>query len=263
MEDGDPAAALASERSRRGAEPAADRRGLADRHLRLRRRPAARGLPRPADPLRRRAEHRAAPTVTKPDGAGYTAEIVEHPRRRRATTGSARRDVCVAPDGSLFVADWYDPGVGGHRMQDVEPRPDFPRHTPGSCGRQVRSIQSRPLHRRRSDRRTAVPEHGVPLHGLDRPARHGSRRPSRRWNSCSKSPDPRTAGPGTGSADAPRSRPQLQLWATSSSHCKTRRRTFAVPRSASAGNWATKSRCWNSKPGSTSRTRRPRCGGSC
>ena len=28
-------------------------------------------------------------------------------------------DVCVAPDGSLLVADWYDPGVGGHRMEDV------------------------------------------------------------------------------------------------------------------------------------------------
>lgn len=27
-------------------------------------------------------------------------------------------DVCVAPDGSLYVADWYDPGVGGHNMQD-------------------------------------------------------------------------------------------------------------------------------------------------
>lgn len=29
-------------------------------------------------------------------------------------------DVCVAPDGSLFVADWYDPGVGGHNMQDKD-----------------------------------------------------------------------------------------------------------------------------------------------
>jgi hypothetical protein len=28
--------------------------------------------------------------------------------------------VCVAPDGSLFVADWYDPGVGGHNQQDVD-----------------------------------------------------------------------------------------------------------------------------------------------
>lgn len=27
-------------------------------------------------------------------------------------------DVCAAPDGSLLVADWYDPGVGGHRMGD-------------------------------------------------------------------------------------------------------------------------------------------------
>jgi putative heme-binding domain-containing protein len=26
----------------------------------------------------------------------------------------------VAPDGSLIVADWYDPGVGGHRQGDVE-----------------------------------------------------------------------------------------------------------------------------------------------
>ncbi|MDG2126248.1 MAG: c-type cytochrome, partial [Verrucomicrobiales bacterium] len=29
-------------------------------------------------------------------------------------------DVCVAPDGSLVVADWYDPGVGGHGMGDLE-----------------------------------------------------------------------------------------------------------------------------------------------
>jgi putative membrane-bound dehydrogenase-like protein len=27
-------------------------------------------------------------------------------------------DVCTAPDGSLFVADWYDPGVGGHEAGD-------------------------------------------------------------------------------------------------------------------------------------------------
>jgi putative heme-binding domain-containing protein len=29
-------------------------------------------------------------------------------------------DVCVAPDGSLIVADWHDPGVGGHGMADTE-----------------------------------------------------------------------------------------------------------------------------------------------
>ena len=26
----------------------------------------------------------------------------------------------VAPDGSLIVADWYDPGVGGHNMRDLD-----------------------------------------------------------------------------------------------------------------------------------------------
>ncbi|MEE8468036.1 MAG: PVC-type heme-binding CxxCH protein, partial [Planctomycetota bacterium] len=29
-------------------------------------------------------------------------------------------DVVVAPDGSVLVADWYDPGVGGHAMGDRE-----------------------------------------------------------------------------------------------------------------------------------------------
>ncbi|MFM7148257.1 MAG: PVC-type heme-binding CxxCH protein, partial [Gemmataceae bacterium] len=29
-------------------------------------------------------------------------------------------DVCVAPDGSVLVADWYDPGVGGHGMGDIQ-----------------------------------------------------------------------------------------------------------------------------------------------
>ena len=51
-------------------------------------------------------------------GAGYTARIVN------MLNGAANQwfrpsDVCVAPDGSLFVADWYDPGVGGHRMEDI------------------------------------------------------------------------------------------------------------------------------------------------
>ena len=27
-------------------------------------------------------------------------------------------DVCVGPDGALYVADWYDPGVGGHGTRD-------------------------------------------------------------------------------------------------------------------------------------------------
>lgn len=55
----------------------------------------------------------------KPDRAGYTATS------ETVIDGSADKwfrpsDVCVAPDGSLIVADWYDPGVGGHGMADTE-----------------------------------------------------------------------------------------------------------------------------------------------
>jgi putative membrane-bound dehydrogenase-like protein len=66
----------------------------------------------------------AGPNVVRaypvtPRGAGYESRI------EPVADGSADRwfrpsDVCVAPDGSLVVADWYDPGVGGHGMGDVE-----------------------------------------------------------------------------------------------------------------------------------------------
>ena len=52
----------------------------------------------------------------KENGAGYSAEIVNV---IKATDKWFRpSDVVVAPDGSLMVADWYDPGVGGHAMGD-------------------------------------------------------------------------------------------------------------------------------------------------
>lgn len=55
----------------------------------------------------------------KPAGAGYSAAVTT------LVDGSADRwfrpsDICVAPDGSLIVADWHDPGVGGHGMADTE-----------------------------------------------------------------------------------------------------------------------------------------------
>ncbi len=54
----------------------------------------------------------------KRDGAGYTAEMVDI----LTSTDSWYRpsDVAIAPDGALYVADWYDPGVGGHNMGDHE-----------------------------------------------------------------------------------------------------------------------------------------------
>ena len=57
--------------------------------------------------------------VAKKDGAGYSAEIVNVLFGKR-DNWFRPSDVCTAPDGSLFVADWYDPGVGGHNQQDVD-----------------------------------------------------------------------------------------------------------------------------------------------
>ncbi|WP_166830910.1 PVC-type heme-binding CxxCH protein [Thalassoroseus pseudoceratinae] len=55
----------------------------------------------------------------KVDGAGYTADIINMLSGTR-DKWFRPSDVCVAPDGSLIVADWYDPGVGGHRMADIQ-----------------------------------------------------------------------------------------------------------------------------------------------
>jgi putative heme-binding domain-containing protein len=52
-----------------------------------------------------------------PSGAGYSADVL--PVVSSAKDKMFRPvDVAVAPDGSLFVADWYDAGVGGHNMSD-------------------------------------------------------------------------------------------------------------------------------------------------
>jgi putative membrane-bound dehydrogenase-like protein len=66
----------------------------------------------------------AGPNVVRsyhvtPQGAGFAATM------EPLVDGSADKwfrpcDVCVAPDGSLIVADWHDPGVGGHGMGDTE-----------------------------------------------------------------------------------------------------------------------------------------------
>ncbi len=66
-----------------------------------------------------------------PDGAGYKATIDP------LMTGTVDKwfrpaDVCVAPDGSLFVTDWYDPGVGGHKQGDSDRGRLFRIAPPGS-----------------------------------------------------------------------------------------------------------------------------------
>lgn len=52
------------------------------------------------------------------DGAGYKAEVVDLMKGDR-NQWFRPSDVAVAPDGSLMVSDWYDPGVGGHQVGDL------------------------------------------------------------------------------------------------------------------------------------------------
>src|SRR5262245_28909519 len=52
----------------------------------------------------------------KPKGAGY--ELEKELLVTSTDSWFRLSDVCVGPDGSVFLADWYDPGVGGHGMGD-------------------------------------------------------------------------------------------------------------------------------------------------
>ncbi len=53
------------------------------------------------------------------DGAGYSADSVNVLYGAR-DNWYRPSDVKVAPDGSLLIADWYDPGVGGHAARDLD-----------------------------------------------------------------------------------------------------------------------------------------------
>jgi len=53
----------------------------------------------------------------EPDGAGY--KVDREDMVTSTDTWFRPSDICVAPDGSVFISDWYDPGVGGHGMGDT------------------------------------------------------------------------------------------------------------------------------------------------
>lgn len=52
-----------------------------------------------------------------PKGAGF--DVTREDMVTSTDNWFRPSDVRVAPDGSVFVADWYDPGVGGHGMGDT------------------------------------------------------------------------------------------------------------------------------------------------
>jgi putative membrane-bound dehydrogenase-like protein len=52
-----------------------------------------------------------------PDGAGY--EVDREDMVTSTDNWFRPSDICVAPDGSVFVADWYAPDIGGNGMGDI------------------------------------------------------------------------------------------------------------------------------------------------
>jgi len=58
----------------------------------------------------------------KPQGAGFALERTVFLKLRSGSPdfGMFRpSDVAIGPDGAIYISDWYDPGVGGHRMTDA------------------------------------------------------------------------------------------------------------------------------------------------
>lgn len=56
----------------------------------------------------------------KESNAGFSAEIINLMDGNPRDNWFRPSDLTVAPDGSIFVSDWYDPGVGGHAMGDLD-----------------------------------------------------------------------------------------------------------------------------------------------
>ncbi len=56
--------------------------------------------------------------IVEEEGSGYKAKMENLVKSK--DDWFRPDDVTVAPDGSLFISDWYDGGVGGHKAEDIE-----------------------------------------------------------------------------------------------------------------------------------------------
>ena len=57
----------------------------------------------------------------QPEGAGFKLERFDFMKPEAGSENASwfrPADALVGADGAIYVADWYDPGVGGHRMAD-------------------------------------------------------------------------------------------------------------------------------------------------
>ncbi|MFN7922901.1 MAG: PVC-type heme-binding CxxCH protein [Bryobacteraceae bacterium] len=69
-------------------------------------------------PIHAEAGKRAVNTyLIERAGAGYG--LTTEPTTAAADTWFRPSDVAMGPDGAVYIADWYDPGVGGHNMGDT------------------------------------------------------------------------------------------------------------------------------------------------
>jgi putative heme-binding domain-containing protein len=68
----------------------------------------------------------------KKSGAGYAAQIINILDGSKKNNWFRPVDPRIGPDGSLFVSDWYDPGVGGHGQRDLNRGRIFRVAPPGS-----------------------------------------------------------------------------------------------------------------------------------
>lgn len=79
--------------------------------------------------------------LLKDDGAGFETSI-EPIASRKYDPWYRPTDVSVAPDGSVFFSDWYDPGVGGHWSGDTKSGRIFRITTPKSKKYHIDKIET-------------------------------------------------------------------------------------------------------------------------